>query len=129
MKPDSYISKENRQLASWLALFAMLMILVGPLIGQGAAWAQGNGSVNDHCMTMQRDSHHHQNPDLDHLLDACGYCSLFFHTPSIPQTHWGQPSLENSLPPTRLYVLRLAARVVPIFPGARSHAPPVRSFA
>jgi hypothetical protein len=68
------------------------MMLLGPLIDQGAAWVKHAGSADDHCMTMQNDSYRLQGAHLDHLLDACGYCSLFFHTPSIPQAHyrdWG----------------------------------------
>ncbi|MBA2922989.1 DUF2946 domain-containing protein [Pseudomonas sp. P7] len=66
----------------------MLMMLLGPLIGQGTVWMKHAGSADDHCMTMQNDSYRLQGAHLEHLLDACGYCSLFFHTPSIPNAHY-----------------------------------------
>ncbi|MCO8166036.1 DUF2946 domain-containing protein [Pseudomonas sp. 21LCFQ010] len=138
MKPDSRIST-GRSPGHWLACFAMFMVLLGPLIGQASAWMQHaqpmphampmSMPMAEHpCMGMEQGKHHHQSVSLEHLLDACGYCSLLFNSPGIVQTFTDvlrQPIVGAIFSP---FSIRLAARDTPVFPGARSHAPPVGSL-
>ncbi|MNF68976.1 hypothetical protein D3C76_354820 [compost metagenome] len=120
---------------SWLSLFAMLMIFIGPLISQAMPM--------DHRMPMSMTSsmnmgvadpgchdagHHGEKSQGSNALpinwEKCGYCSLLFQCPALPQAfglafcdvprHTG---LFN--PQTHQGYARQA-----IFPGARTRAPP-----
>lgn len=120
--------KAARSAGSWLAIFAMLMVLLGPLIGQGRALLQQARATSDYCMEMQDTEHVHLPAQLDHSLEACGYCSLFFHTPGITQAHFGLHQHTAHSTPHIEFSLRLALREVPVFPGAMCRAPPSRSL-
>jgi len=122
------IRQASRPAGSWLAIFAMLMVLLGPLIGQGSTMMHQTGATDDYCMAVPDAEHGHPAAHLDHLLDACGYCSLFAHTPGIPQAHCGLSLRTAHATPHTEFSLRLALRDVPVFPGAMGHAPPVRSL-
>lgn len=114
---------------SWLSLFAMLMIFIGPLISQ-AVPMDHHASMN---MTMpmsagmsMQDHGEHGKPSADHhaIWEKCGYCTLLFSCPALPNA----PTLTfHTAPPPGNY---LAATTLlgharqPVFPGARSRAPP-----
>lgn len=77
---------------SWLSLFAMLMIFIGPLVSQSMpmdhrAMAQNMGMSMP--MDSAADCHAGDHPGSDaslHVIwEKCGYCSLFFHCPALPQ--------------------------------------------
>lgn len=85
---------------SWLALFAMLMIFIGPLISQSMPMehhasmpmpaAQHSGMLSmDHASHGDRHAAHAASQDaaaMDHALWAkCGYCTLLFGCPALPQ--------------------------------------------
>ena len=113
---------------SWLSLFAMLMIFIGPLISQ-AVPMDHHASMNM-PMGMDMPAHHeHAAPDApatDHhaLWEKCGYCTLLFSCPALP----GTPALPRYSAPTHRYYLaanpRLGHARQPVFPGARTRAPP-----
>ena len=117
---------------SWLSLFAMLMIFIGPLISQ-AVPMDHHGSMSmsmpmDMSMDMPAHGEHadHQKPTADHhaLWEKCGYCTLLFSCPALP--HTADITLLNAPHPKRYLSLhtRLGHAQQPIFPGARSRAPP-----
>ncbi|MCY1185398.1 hypothetical protein D9M73_261730 [compost metagenome] len=110
----------------WLGLFAMLAIYFGALASQvRVAQAELPGWLTelacDHDQQPPPTSAHHGRPSP---LDACGYCDLLA----------ASPALGNSLPgallavpvaaaPERSWRVGLPAQA-PLFPGARSRAPP-----
>ncbi|MBD8792692.1 DUF2946 domain-containing protein [Pseudomonas syringae] len=134
MKAAELRMAAGRLPGTWLACFAMLMVLVGPLIGQGSAMLHATQphsmslSMHEHpCMDMQAGQQHHKPVAVGHMLDACGYCSLLFNSPGIPQTFADlpkQPLIGSTFNP---FSVRLAMRDAPVFPGAMSHAPPPES--
>ncbi|MGH8448560.1 DUF2946 domain-containing protein [Pseudomonas sp.] len=112
---------------SWISLFAMLMIFIGPLISQ--AMPMDHHAGMSMSMPMGHgDSHHKKAPDEHHALWAkCGYCDLLFSCPALPGSVspviLGSPTPANALTPaTRLGHARQS-----IFPGARSRAPPINA--
>ncbi|WP_460131799.1 DUF2946 domain-containing protein [Pseudomonas sp. S1_E04] len=116
---------------SWISLFAMLMIFIGPLISQAMPMDHHAGMSMGMSMDMPADhgeSHHQKAPAEHHALWAkCGYCDLLFSCPALPGNvsfvALGSPPPANALTPaTRLGHARQS-----IFPGARSRAPPIAS--
>ncbi|OEC48770.1 DUF2946 domain-containing protein [Pseudomonas sp. AP42] len=116
---------------SWISLFAMLMIFIGPLISQAMPMDHHAGMSMEMPMEMPSDhgdSHHTKAPVEHHALWAkCGYCDLLFSCPALPGSvsfvALGTPPPANALTPaTRLGHARQS-----IFPGARSRAPPIVS--
>lgn len=114
---------------SWISLFAMLMIFIGPLISQAMPMDHHAGMSMAMPMEMPADhgdSHHPKAPSEHHALWAkCGYCELLFSCPALPgnasSEAVGAPPPANALTPaTRLGHARQS-----IFPGARSRAPPI----
>lgn len=111
--------------ASWLALLAMLLLSVGPLLSQftapsAPAWLT-ELACGEHASS-------HDNPlDHDALWAKCGYCTLLLNSPATGCT---SPTLalaaaipaDRHAAPVRSGVVRSA-----IFPGSRSRAPPAYS--
>lgn len=121
---------------SWISLFAMLMIFIGPLISQAMPMDQhagisSNGSSMSMSMDMDMPNCHGEPkqtkaPDEHHVLwEKCGYCSLLFSCPALPGSvsyvTLGTPPPDNALIPAP----RLGHARQSIFPGARSRAPPI----
>lgn len=122
--------------ATWAALFAMLLIVVAPLI----SISLHNARVVDTAAQIQTFHHHempaHQNqvehvhsPGLsmvDHA-EACGYCVLLSHVPGVLLfVLWLVYGLLG--PPERInppYITSLYRRVFWLRPTPR--APPVKS--
>jgi len=116
----------------WLSLFAMWMIFIGPLVSQSMPMEHhaGMSMPMDMSMSMEHqhgDAHHGHGGDgqLHVMWEKCGYCSLLFNCPALPQTlsplsagHVVPPPLIAT--PTHQGHARQA-----IFPGARSRAPPL----
>ena len=127
-RPDT-----RRVRGSWLSLFAMLMIFIGPLVSQSMpmdhrAMSKDMGMSMvmpmDSSADCHGDSHHKRNPSLQVIWEKCGYCSLFFHCPALPQAL----SLLNTeaAPATSKLIVqpRQGHARQAIFPGARTRAPP-----
>ncbi|MCK3851803.1 DUF2946 domain-containing protein [Pseudomonas sp. W2Jun17] len=126
--PRARLSPHRRVMrGSWISLFAMLMIFIGPLISQAMPMDHHAG------MSMDMPACHGEpkptkTPDEHHVLwEKCGYCSLLFSCPALPGSvsyvTLGTPPPANALIPAP----HLGHARQSIFPGARSRAPPIVS--
>jgi hypothetical protein len=116
---------------SWISLFAMLMIFIGPLISQAMPMDHHAGMSMEMSMEMPGDHgepHHTKAPDEHHALwSKCGYCDLLFSCPALPGSV-SYVSLGTAPPANALTAAtRLGHARQSIFPGARSRAPPITS--
>lgn len=80
---------------SWISLFAMLMIFIGPLISQSMPMDQRMSSSMTMNMEMDMSAGVHAEheaakaehcpPQSEHhvLWEKCGYCSLLFNCPAL----------------------------------------------
>lgn len=125
-RPDT-----RRARGSWLSLFAMLMIFIGPLVSQSMPMdhrampaGMSMSMAMEDAADCHGDSHHGSSPSLNMVWEKCGYCSLFFHCPALPQA---LSLLNTDTLPTDSPLLvpphRGHARHT-VFPGARPRAPP-----
>lgn len=133
MKPSRHISRlrqwrPNKARGTWLSLFAMLMIFVGPLVSQAMPTEHGRSA----SMAMSMPEHGCQqsqpaDPEragLHPLWEKCGYCSLFFHCPALPQAlSFAASDACEPQHPLRIEPRQGHARSA-VFPGARTRAPP-----
>ncbi len=112
----------------------MLMIFVGPLIGQGTAMAHGmshpmpmDGMACDDMPGMSHGpaplSSASKHPALV-VWDKCGYCSLLFQHPALVES--SAFFLPLGVPAPAFLSATLISQQVraPVFPGARTRAPP-----
>ncbi len=113
----------------------MLMVLLGPLIGQGSAWLHGAGQHHANSQMSMADCGMAGMPAMAHGakpaktfqavdLDACGYCSLLFQHPALGRFDFflDLPAAPGS---TDLVVIRpLRSPAAPFFSSSRSRAPP-----
>ena len=116
----------------WLSLFAMWMIFIGPLISQSMPMDHHAGMSMPMDMPMTAahqhggDTHHgHGNDGQLHVMwEKCGYCSLLFNCPALPQAL--SPLSAGSIVPTShlLAPTHQGHARQAVFPGARSRAPP-----
>ena len=124
--PRARLSPYHRVMrGSWISLFAMLMIFIGPLISQAMPMDHHAG-MSMNMSSGHGESHHSKAPAEHHALWAkCGYCDLLFSCPALPGSvscvTLGAPSPTNALVPAP----RLGHARQSIFPGARSRAPPI----
>jgi uncharacterized protein involved in copper resistance len=126
---------------SWISLFAMLMIFIGPLISQSMPMDQRASAMTmtmsmDMSMDMSAMAHadhgaqpaaEHCPPEASHhaLWEKCGYCSLLFNCPALTG---GVSFAAFNTPPTNRFTTpspRLGHARAPFFPGARTRAPPI----
>ncbi|MFL9676999.1 MULTISPECIES: DUF2946 domain-containing protein [Pseudomonas] len=130
--PRARLSPHRRvKRGSWISLFAMLMIFIGPLISQAMPMDHHAGMSMNMSMDMpgdHGDAHHKKAPDEHHALwSKCGYCDLLYSCPALPGSvsfvAIGSPPPANALTPAP----RLGHARQSIFPGARSRAPPIAS--
>lgn len=129
-RPSSRPSAQAR--ASWISLFAVLMMFIGPLISQSMPMdhTQSAMPMDGAMSAMQHEAHgeHHGSAtaggELHVLMEKCGYCSLFFHCPALPQTLGIAGA--NSQRPQSVFVAqpRQGHATHAVFPGARTRAPP-----
>jgi len=131
---------EHLTRGSWIALFAMLMIFIGPLISQSMPidqYASTSMAMDmDMAMDMPGMDHaaHGAQPAAEHcppqsshhvLWEKCGYCSLLFNCPALTGggdfVAFNIPPLNTFTPPSP----HLGHARQTIFPGARSRAPPI----
>ncbi|HKS14607.1 MAG TPA: DUF2946 domain-containing protein [Pseudomonas sp.] len=114
----------------WLSLFAMWMIFIGPLVSQSMPMEHHAGMPMDMPMAAghhQAEAGHpgHGNDGRLHVLwEKCGYCSLLFNCPGLPQAL--SPLSTGAVPQATLVPLptRHGHARQAVFPGARSRAPP-----
>ncbi|MBV4486468.1 DUF2946 domain-containing protein [Pseudomonas sp. SWRI153] len=125
---------------SWIALFAMLMIFIGPLISQSMPMDQHASTSMPLSMDMSMDmpgmdhGAHDARPAAEHcppqsshhvLWEKCGYCSLLFNCPALTGggdfVAFNIPPLNTFTPPSP----RLGHARQAFFPGARTRAPPI----
>lgn len=127
---------------AWLALFAMALIIVAPLISvalQKDPMSAMPGMHHDMSMMSMAEMHHdagsmshghHQEPPVvmpvDHA-EACGYCVLLAHVPGVLLL--ALLLLCGRLPPVRTSPLRLTFHYWRFFPGLwpDTRAPPYLS--
>ncbi|MGE8068274.1 DUF2946 domain-containing protein [Pseudomonas sp. NPDC089569] len=129
---------------SWISLFAMLMIFIGPLISQsmpmGSYTAVSENMSMNMSMDMNRDmsamdpAGHAAQSDAEHcppqaghhvLWEKCGYCSLLFNCPALTG---GATFTAFGTPPASPFTSaspRLGHARQTFFPGARTRAPPI----
>ncbi|MEK1843317.1 MAG: DUF2946 domain-containing protein [Pseudomonas sp.] len=124
---------------SWISLFAMLMIFIGPLISQSmpmdqrASMSMSMSMSMDMPMDMSAMEHgaqpaaEHCPPKADHhaLWEKCGYCSLLFNCPALTG---GQAFIAFDTPKATTFTTpstRLGHARQTFFPGARTRAPPI----
>ncbi|MGF6392887.1 DUF2946 domain-containing protein [Pseudomonas plecoglossicida] len=131
--PSRTTRPERRRVGGgWLSLFAMWMIFIGPLVSQSMPMDHHAGMSMSMDMSIPAehahggDAHHGHGGDgqLHVMWEKCGYCSLLFNCPALPQSlsplSAGRITPASLLPaPTRQGHARQA-----VFPGARSRAPP-----
>ncbi len=125
-RPDT-----QRARGSWLSLFAMLMIFIGPLVSQSMPMDH-RAMAQDMAMSMAMDSpadchadnHHGSDASLHVIWEKCGYCSLFFHCPALPQALSLLNTEATPASSTLVVQPRQGHARQTVFPGARSRAPP-----
>ncbi|VVP07594.1 hypothetical protein PS876_03146 [Pseudomonas fluorescens] len=141
MRPPRARSIDNRrQHGSWIALFAMLMIFIGPLISQSMPMNQHASTPAPMSMDMSMDmpgmehAGHGATPSAEHcppqssqhvLWEKCGYCSLLFNCPALTG---GGDFVAFDILPLNTFTSpspRLGHARPTFFPGARPRAPPV----
>lgn len=138
-------SRQRRQTehltrGSWIALFAMLMIFIGPLISQSMPMDQHASTSMPMSMDMSMampgmdHSRHDAQPAAEHcppqsshhvLWEKCGYCSLLFNCPALTG---GGDFVAFNLAPLNTFTppsTRLGHARQTVFPGARTRAPPI----
>ncbi|MHC8370049.1 DUF2946 domain-containing protein [Pseudomonas sp. MDT1-85] len=127
--------RQSMTRGSWISLFAMLMIFIGPLISQSMPMDQRASMSMSMTMSMDmpamehgaQPATEHCPPKADHhaLWEKCGYCSLLFNCPALTGGQsfvaFDSPQITTfSTPSTRLGHARQT-----FFPGARTRAPPI----
>ncbi|MDR6711965.1 hypothetical protein J2W83_001560 [Pseudomonas hunanensis] len=120
----------------WLSLFAMWMIFIGPLVSQSMPMDHHAGMNMPMDMSMASghahagEGHHGHGSDGEQhaLWEKCGYCSLLFNCPTLPQSFspLNHGRVAHALPLSAPTLHGHARQAV--FPGARSRAPPFPSI-
>lgn len=108
-----------------LALLAMLLLCVGPLLSQWLLPAPEEPGCSEHVASQVPSSssgHGHEA-----LWAKCGYCTLLFSSPALT----GPALLPGASATFAEFYLEPGgaqrAPASPVFPGSRSRAPPVYS--
>jgi len=146
MRPLSARSSAHRRQplsltrGSWISLFAMLMIFIGPLLSQSMPMDQRASMSMTMSMDMNMDmsamdhADHDAQPAAEHcppktshhaLWEKCGYCSLLFNCPALTG---GQSFVAFDTPTATTFTTpspRLGHARQTFFPGARTRAPPI----
>ncbi|AKV06440.1 MULTISPECIES: DUF2946 domain-containing protein [Pseudomonas] len=129
---------------SWISLFAMLMIFIGPLISQSMPMDPRASALMEVSMNMSMDmpmempamehgdhgaqaAAEHCPPKTPHhaIWEKCGYCSLLFNCPALTG---GQSFIAFDTPTATTFTkpaTRLGHARQTFFPGARTRAPPI----
>jgi hypothetical protein len=76
--------RAQRNAVTWLALFALSLILFVPTISRTLNVGSSMGmAMGGDCPIHGAVPHHGQPPDANQTLDACGYCTLMCHSPVL----------------------------------------------
>ena len=122
----------HRRLVAWLAVFAMWLTIVAPVVSQTIAatswspdlgsWCEGHAGLVDHPAPHQADPH-------APTTDKCGYCGLLGHSPTLAGASWQPPlpilqdaSALTIPPPRTAHTTRALLAAAPRGPPAYSHA-------
>lgn len=125
-----------RRLVAWVAIAAMGLLMVLPTVSRSlealslvpamdmsmSTHGGMNMSKVPDCPAHQAGERHHRTPEAP-STDACGYCSLMFHSPALA---WATLPLLPALPstPLRAHVIVPAApTLLPLV--RRSRGPPL----
>jgi len=122
---DTLLHKRaQRSAVTWLALFALGLILFVPTISRTVAFASIAGTAMGMDCAMHGAMHHGgQPPDAPQALDACGYCTLMCHSPVLTT---GLTLTVPSLPAAPLAIRdRRRDAPLPVLLEQRSRGPPV----
>lgn len=94
----------------------MLLLLVGPLLGQGLSWRNEQACSDEHAKSSS----------VSHEMDwaKCGYCQLLLSSPVVPSS---APKTQPCLPHFFLDMISvpLVSGRDTVFIGALTRAPPV----
>jgi len=103
-------ARSRNRLTAWLGMFAMLLVVIAPLVSHGLAAHDRNAPVASICSVDGQPDVDSHTPAADHFA-ACGYCNLLVHhapapSPSLPQ--WlVVPGYAVAYPPASVpFVLR-----------------------
>jgi len=76
--------RAQRSAVTWLAAFALALILFVPTISRTLAFASAHvAGVGMDCGMHGAMPHGRQAPDAPVVLDLCGYCTLMCHSPVL----------------------------------------------
>nr|WP_241021695.1 DUF2946 domain-containing protein [Burkholderia sp. Ac-20353] len=131
-------SHRRQKVGAFLGMLAILLSTVAPIVSQ--VLQRANADVHDHAHHMHHGHHamavaqlastahaehaaHHHGSDSSPLFDACPYCGLIAHAPTLPS------AVANSgVPPPKLSfrppVVVDAFRPYTILTPAQPRAPP-----
>ncbi len=125
--------RSMRKRPAWLAMVAMWLTIVAPVVSQTLASHASMGEAASHASQMTHMGHGHASehghvpaeppPDPDPMV-FCGYCSLFYHTSVLPSVDW-QPRLPGPLPSRMLAAPVASSPFVPPLLSAAPRGPPV----
>lgn len=84
MADNRFHRRNSKYFAAWLALFAIALIIVAPLISVSLQKDPMSAMPGMHHDMSMKDAHHGESEPmpLDHA-EACGYCVLLAHVPGI----------------------------------------------
>lgn len=117
----------NRRLVAWLSLFAMLLVVCGPAIGQASAALRHHAMPAGMMMHVGMESRaigagHHV--DTAGLHDQCGYCSLFGHFPVLAEASGSSTPDGAIVSAPRVPEVLASQASTTTFPNALTRAPP-----
>ncbi|NWO09735.1 DUF2946 domain-containing protein [Chromohalobacter salexigens] len=116
-----------RRFTAWLSLFAMLLVVCGPVVGQASASLR-HDAMPAHGM-MHAEAGYGDHSRGGHvasvgLHDQCPYCSLFGHFPVI-EGAFTAPIVDNAaVSAPRVPRVLASQAVTTTFPNALTRAPP-----
>jgi hypothetical protein len=144
----------HRRIAAWLALLAVGLMVAAPGISQVlrsrtgfaelGAWCEGRAGLVTRVVPIALESSdmpgmtgssvHSAMSGMDHAtgsdmgdmsMDACGYCSLFCHAPTVPATVAFMPMLVPAATAIPAEVPASPLPMAPRTPVAVPRGPPV----
>ncbi|ABE57564.1 DUF2946 domain-containing protein [Chromohalobacter israelensis] len=116
-----------RRVTAWLSLFAMLLVVCGPVVGQASASLR-HDAMPSHAM-MHAEAGHGDHTRGGHvasvgLHDQCLYCSLFGHFPVLEGASTASMADNAAVIAPRVPRVLASQAVTTTFPNALTRAPP-----
>ncbi|GLR08515.1 DUF2946 domain-containing protein [Mixta theicola] len=127
-----YFAIARSRFPAWLALLAMLLLFIAPVISKSLMAQHGHASplmtAHMSAMTMAQPAKAERHHPVSMMDDsACGYCVLLIHLPldsvRLPQL-W--TLLQAAIPAVPLQLQPFVASWIPIW--FRPRGPPVNGF-